>query len=124
MTWQPDPREAYRELRNLWTETRSLKPIPCGSEKGYRTSHGCGEDIPAGELHDLMAPAWRGNVKSRVWAIHFHKHCTPEYIKTANDLFARQHQTIVLMCKTCGGFMGLRDGTPLVWLGRCGCEGV
>ena len=124
--WHPDPREAYqsRSSMNEWCEITSEYDTICGAQKRIiQTSSGCGGAIPAGELHALKADAWRGQVKGRVWAKHFHVGCVEAEIAAENRQVAQQAGKIVLICRLCGRFLGLHAGEPRVWLSRCVEEG-
>ena len=121
--WRPDPREAHhngRSSMNEWCETTSKLDTICGAQKRIiMTSSGCSGIIPAGEPHALKADAWRGPVKSRVWAKHFHLGCVAAEIAEENRRVAQSAGKLVLVCKVCDRFLGLHDGEPRVWLGHC-----
>lgn len=122
--WAADPREAHLEggaSRNEWRQATSCTDTICGAEKGaLPTNQGCGREIPAGESHALKAYAWRGQVKGRVWASHFHNGCVLAEITATNTTAAERYEGIVLICKNCGRFLGYQEGHPhIVWHGRC-----
>ncbi len=123
--WAPDPREAEaRGKANEWRESTSCTDMICGAEKGtLATNAGCGKTIPAGEPHALKGYAWRGPVKSRVWAQHFHDGCVEADINRSNLERAVLDGEVIVVCKVCGRVLRRTEGSPhIVWHGRCDGE--